>query len=57
MSNHLITGTITYVVLQCGSCFHIWEQANTPLDEPGWVVCPECLFAAPAEVRESVAAR
>lgn len=52
MSGHLIKGTITYVIVECGnlSCGHTWEQAHTSLEAPGWNVCPECLFAAPTNV-------
>jgi hypothetical protein len=55
MSDHLITGTVTYAVFICGnlSCQHTWEQPNTPLNQPGWNVCPECLWAAPTNVASS----
>lgn len=53
MADHLITSTITYAVFTCGnlSCMKTWEQPNTPLDEPGWTVCPHCLWSAPTNVR------
>lgn len=56
MADHLITGTITYVVVHCGNgrCQKTWEQPNTPLDAPGWNVCPHCLLAAPTNVVRQV---
>lgn len=52
MADHLITGTLTYVVIHCGNggCMHVWEQAHTSLENPGWIVCPRCMFAAPTNV-------
>lgn len=52
MADHLITGTMTYVVIHCGnlSCQRVWEQPNTPLDGPGTNVCPHCLVGAPTNV-------
>jgi hypothetical protein len=52
VADHLITGTITYVVVHCGNgrCKHVWEQAHTALDDPGTNVCPKCLCAAPTNI-------
>lgn len=49
MADHLITGTRRIVVIKCGnlSCGETWEQGYTPLDDPGWNVCPACEHAAP----------
>lgn len=56
MADHLITGTLTYAVFTCGnlSCQHVWEQAHTPLDNPGWHVCPKCLWSAPTNVARAL---
>jgi hypothetical protein len=56
MADHLIRGTLTYVVIDCGNgqCSHTWEQAHTDLDNPGWNVCPRCEFAAPTNVRRDL---
>ena len=52
MADHLITGQIVSVVIHCGNgrCREVWEQAHTPLDDPGWSVCPKCLTGAPTNV-------
>lgn len=56
MADHLITGMVTYAVFHCGNgrCGHVWEQPHTSLDEPGWNVCPECLWAAPTNVAREI---
>lgn len=59
MADHLITGTLTYVVVTCGNlaCRKPWEQPNTPLDDPGWNVCPECMWSAPTNVARALRER
>ena len=54
MADHLITGTIVYAIVKCGrlSCGHTWEQPHTPVRDPGWTVCPNCLWAAPTNVAQ-----
>lgn len=57
MADHLIYRTMVYAVFKCGnlSCGYTWEQPNTPLDDPGWNVCPECLWSAPTNVTGDLA--
>lgn len=56
MADHLITGTLTYVIVVCGNlaCQKTWEQPNTPLEDAGWNVCPECLWSAPTNVARAL---
>lgn len=51
VGHHIITGTLVYAITRCVECQRTWEQPGLNLRDPGWVVCPHCNAAAPAEMQ------